>query len=900
MSDEKDQVGLLNTQHALCMCITNSQPLTQILPTLSALFKSKLSLRQCLFLHLNEKNEFEVAGNVNSKDSQAPIDVTEANQYNQDRTPLIRFGKSYYLFYIDKQQRLLIDTPNRLNEPTVHIINNVIEYLYQHKKVVSLISETQNKLDQRLQKTLTIAQAISGIAELITHENNLQNLLDGCSTIIGETLSTDRASIIDVDFNIQQTVGISEWHNPALQGLCSTLGIYPLNLLYSGCFHMRETKQWIESHENFIHPQLIDEYSTSLLHKKMGIKSLLCFPFNFTENGYHLIALHKTTHHHHWDSDDINFLTIVSQQLSFAFEALSKHSDQDIDFIDTRLAATAFDSQDAIIITDANAIILKANQAFCNITGYENDELVGQRTSILSSGRHNEEFYCDMWQHLLNKGFWRGEIWNKKKNGDSFPQWQSITSVKDDDENLTHYIASFQDISERKLADQRIERLAFYDNLTGLANRTLLLDRLRLELATARRQHAFGALLFLDLDRFKHINDSLGHPIGDRLLQKVAKRIESQIRSVDTAARLGGDEFVIALPNLSNTSLNEAAFTAQRIAEKIRITIDEPYSLEGHNYHFTPSIGIALFPEQNDEVDDVLKHADTAMYKAKAQGGNQIRFYMPEMQIAADERLTLEKDLRQAIINQEFELLYQPQMNSCGHIIGTEALIRWNHIERGQINPTAFIPLAEETGHISAIGQWVLKTAIHQLNQWQISELWLKDYTIAINVSPKEFHQANFVNDVKRLISETGVAPSRIKLEITESSVIADIEDTIIKMETLRALGVKFSIDDFGTGYSSLTYLKRLPISQIKIDQSFVKDIHTDPNDAAIVETIISMARHLDLDVIAEGVETQEQLDFLKAQGCKNYQGYFFSQPLNTSSFSELLQHYKNQTETPP
>ncbi len=897
MIDKKNQLTQLQIQHALFSCIKNTQPLPQILSVLLPLCISELELEACEFIHLNERNEFEVEKSQNPNKPSCLSILAEANQYTLDQSPVILLRKEYSLFYINKKYRLLVKKVTPLSEETKQIIRNVIEQLREYIDYSEIKNSRQLKQNKLIQKTLRIAQSISDTAELIGHEDSIQSIMHGCCTIIGETLFTDRVSIIHVDFKHQQTISIGEWLTPEIKGLSSTQGIYPLNLMYSGCCYMHEKRQWIESHDNFIHPQLIGDYSTSLLHKKMGIKSLLWYPFRFTNNGYFLIALHKISSHQHWDDADLNFLSMLSLQLDAALETRDKQKNQELKTLDTTLAATAFDSQDAILITDASAIILKVNKAFCDITGYNKEELIGQRTSILRSERHNEKFYFEMWQHLLNKGFWRGEIWNKLKNGDSSPQWQSITSVRDSDGNLTNYIASFQDISERKMAEQRIERLAFYDNLTGLANRTLLIDRLRLELATARRQDAYGALLFLDIDRFKHINDSLGHPIGDRLLQKVARRIESEIRSVDTAARLGGDEFVVALPNLSKIHINEAAYTAQRIAEKIRAAIEQPYSLEGHDYHFTPSIGIALFPEQDDDENDILKHADTAMYKAKSQGGNQIRFYMPEMQIAADERLTLEKDLRQAIANKEFELLYQPQMNNTGRIIGTEALIRWNHIERGQINPTAFIPLAEETGHISAIGRWVLRTAIHQLGQWQLSKLWQQDCTIAINVSPKEFHQTNFVPDVKRLISEAGVAPSRIKLEITESSVIADIEDTIVKMETLKKLGVKFSIDDFGTGYSSLSYLKRLPISQIKIDQSFVKDIHTDPNDAAIVETIISMARHLGLDVIAEGVETQEQLDFLKAQGCNKYQGYFFSRPLSTASFSELLQHDKSKFE---
>lgn len=549
-----------------------------------------------------------------------------------------------------------------------------------------------------------------------------------------------------------------------------------------------------------------------------------------------------------------------------------------------RVAATAFEAREAMMVTDADNIILRVNKAFCDSTGYTTEEVIGKTPKILDSGHHDDTFYRTIWEQTTTLGSWKGEIWNRRKNGDIFPEWMTITAVKNEQGRITHFVSTLTDISERKEIEARINNLAFFDPLTQLPNRRLLQDRLEHAIATSQRQETFGALLFIDLDDFKTLNDNRGHHYGDMLLTAVADRLRITVRSQDTVARLGGDEFLVVLEGLDK-GRDEAAAQAQLVTEKILSVLNQSYQLEGQDYFITPSIGICLFGNRPDVVNELMKQADQAMYHAKAAGRNTFRFFDPEMQALTAQRFALQHEIREALLQQQFQLYYQPQVNHNGTIIGVEALIRWAHPQRGMVSPMDFIPIAEESGLIIPMGKWIVETACKQLIAWKES-LLTSELSISINVSARQFQHPQFVEQLLEVITATGADPNKLKLELTESMLVANPQDIITKMDALKVHGIKFSLDDFGTGYSSLAYLKRLPINELKIDKSFVNDILSDPNDAAIARMIIRLAQSMELTVIAEGVETREQRDWLEQEGCFKYQGYYFARPMPATKFN--------------
>ena len=551
-----------------------------------------------------------------------------------------------------------------------------------------------------------------------------------------------------------------------------------------------------------------------------------------------------------------------------------------------RVAAIAFESQSGMMVTDPHGLILRVNQAFTRLTGYSAEEAVGQTPNLLSSGRHPPEFYKQMWDTITCKGYWQGQIWNRRKNGRIYAEWLTITAVTGGDGQISHYVSTFSDITQSSEADARIHRLVHYDALTELPNRRLLQDRLAQALATTTRHELFGAILFLDLDNFKTVNDTRGHDIGDQLLVEVTQRLLQGVRESDTVARLGGDEFVVLLEELGRDA-DEAAALAKQIGEKLGAAISQPILINGHEVHCTASIGVGLF-HLRETVEELLKHGDLAMYHAKTAGRNTLRFFDPEMQARLDERSALESELRKAVQQHQLRLYYQPQVDDAGRIIGAETLLRWLHPQHGLIAPGDFIPLAEETGLILPIGHWVLATACAQLKAWSTSA-HTRELMLAVNVSARQFKQADFVDQVKAVLEAGGANPARLKIELTESLVLDNVEDTIEKMCLLKTLGVSFSLDDFGTGHSSLAYLTRLPLDQLKIDRSFVLNLPDDINDGIIVKTIITMGRSLVLDVIAEGVETEGQREFLQLHGCHAFQGYLYAKPLPLEEFEELL-----------
>ena len=573
--------------------------------------------------------------------------------------------------------------------------------------------------------------------------------------------------------------------------------------------------------------------------------------------------------------------------LSYAVLALIRLREQSTHL---KLASSVFaTASEGITIADIEGTILDVNEAFTAVTGYSREEVIGKNPRILQSGRHDAQFYGKMWKSIKDTGQWQGEVWNRRKNGEIFPEWLTITAgtvQQGAHKKVTHYVATFSDITQRKSNEAEIYQLAFFDPLTDLPNRRLLMDRLRHILAARDTNAGHATLLFIDIDNFKTLNDIKGHDIGDLLLIEIAGRLRSCAREGDTVARLGGDEFVVMLEGLS-AEPDHAASQAKAAGEKILQALNHPYRLKDFEYHSSCSIGISLF-SHNISADELLKQADTAMYEAKAAGRNALRFFDPAMQSALEARATLEADLRQALVQNQFTLHFQIQVNADNNPIGAEALLRWNHPRHGLVFPESFISLAEETGLIQPIGQWVLQTACAQLKAWE-ADAGRSNLVLAVNVSARQFGAEDFVNRVEALLFKSGIIPSRLKLEITESMLLDNIERDISTMRQLKALGISFSMDDFGTGYSSLQYLKRLPLDQIKIDQSFVRELVTNSSDNAIVRTIVAMANSMDLDVIAEGVEIEEQRQMLLNAGCVHFQGYLFSRPVPIEQFELLL-----------
>ncbi|MDE2439410.1 MAG: EAL domain-containing protein [Betaproteobacteria bacterium] len=553
-----------------------------------------------------------------------------------------------------------------------------------------------------------------------------------------------------------------------------------------------------------------------------------------------------------------------------------------------RVAAIAFESQAAIMVTDAARRILQVNKAFSRLTGYEAEEAIGQTPSMLKSGHQDAAFYAEMWRQLSETGHWQGEIWNRRKNGDVFPEWLTISGVRNNRGQLTHFVSTFSDISNLKIAESEIHHLAFYDPLTALPNRRLLLNRLDKACASSNRSGHYGALLIIDLDHFKTLNDTLGHDVGDRLLVEVAKRLATYIREGDTAARLGGDEFVIMLENLG-LDHEGAGVQAEIVAEKVRTELTRPYTLAGDmEYYRSASIGISLFHGHDKSVDILLKQADIALYKAKDAGRNAIRFFDNAMQTALDERAALEAGLRRALSREEFVLYVQPQVDTERQLIGAEVLLRWQPPNHPMVMPGDFVALAEDTGLIVPIGLWVLDRACAELRRWA-DDPRTESLFMAVNVSARQFRQADFVSQVADALARHGIKPRRLKLELTESLLLDNVDDVIAKMQALREMGVRFSLDDFGTGYASLSYLKRFPFEQLKIDRSFIRDIMNDSDDAGIVRAIIAMGNTLRLNVVAEGVEDDDQHAYLARHGCCLFQGYLFGKPMSFADFREML-----------
>ncbi len=555
-----------------------------------------------------------------------------------------------------------------------------------------------------------------------------------------------------------------------------------------------------------------------------------------------------------------------------------------------QLASKVFESSlDAVFVSDAAHRIVAVNPSCERLTGYTQAELLEQPSRIFFSDLSEDAFIEQIMEQLVREGMWEGEVWNHRKNGNPYLCLASMVRILDKEGAPVHYVGFFKDLSETHAARKRIEELAYNDALTGLPNRLLLTERFNLALSYADRNGGSCAVLFIDLDHFKHINDSLGHLFGDRVLIEVSERLRQCLRHVDTAARLGGDEFVLLL---NQVDARGAEITARRILE----TLSRPFGMDDITFTVTCSIGIALYPGDGVTMDNLIKNADSAMYHVKERGRSDFRFYQRQMNIGLLSRMKLDHAMRQALENGTFRLHYQPQVDlASGEVFGAEALIRWHDEELGNISPAQFIPVAEETGVIVAIGNWVLAEAVRQCAQWQ-AQGW--NLTVAVNVSALQFQQINFVEGVAEILHACALPPQLLELELTESILLRDVDDALARLDALAGLGVKLSIDDFGTGYSSLSYLKRFPIHRLKIDRSFISELPANDSDTAIVKAIINMAQALRLRVIAEGVETEMQRHFLVAAGCDEFQGFLCNPALSPEEFGQFMENAEKQPQT--
>ncbi|MDO7711865.1 MAG: EAL domain-containing protein [Pseudomonadota bacterium] len=576
---------------------------------------------------------------------------------------------------------------------------------------------------------------------------------------------------------------------------------------------------------------------------------------------------------------------LIEQNIQIAISDISKLKQNEAE---QRLATSVFEnSPSGIMVLDKDLTIVSVNSAFEVITGYSKQESIGKKTSFLQSGRHNAQFYQEIWEKLAKDKAWEGEIWNRRKSGQIYPEWLSIAFVQNVGQKEARYVGIFSDITAKKQAEENIHHMAFFDTLTKLPNRSLLYDRLRQSLSQAERNLSFGALMMLDLDHFKIINDSLGHQVGDELLQVVAQRLQDVIREEDTLSRLGGDEFVVLLTDLKKNK-NEAIQQATIVAEKILEELDKTFDINGHELQISASIGIVIYPNDASEISDIIKLADDAMYKAKSHGRNNFQFFTVDMQNEASRRVAMQSDLREGLKRKEFVLFYQPQISMAnGCIQSAEALLRWHHPTKGLLTAAEFFPMIETSGTILPLLDVTIEEACHQMHLWKTGNIQNEIQFVAVNISARQLFPNDFVAKVEVSIKNANIEPNQLQLEITEKVVDGNIKQTI---ETLKAMGVRIAMSHFGTDYSSLTSLKLIAVDTVKIDQSLVHEMESKKSDASIVKAIISFAHDLNLSVIAEGVETEQQLEFLKENSCDAYQGHYYSKAVPAEKLLQLLE----------
>jgi diguanylate cyclase (GGDEF)-like protein/PAS domain S-box-containing protein len=717
----------------------------------------------------------------------------------------------------------------------------------------SVLSETEKE------QILTLQQAI---LELVAHGHDHKEIIDNLCRLEEQLLPNSVASVMLLDekqhcLNVFAAPSIPEEGVRQLNGLRPGPGA-------GSCGNVIYHKEPV-----FVTDTLTDDRWVDIRPLAIHFNLMACWSMPIYTEGRKIIGTFALSSFEHRAPSQFHrkLLEIGASIIGIVLER-----NKQAEFL--RLSAKVFESSgECIVITDARQRILSVNSTFTKITGYSSEEVQGQQPGMLNSSLHDPEFFQNMSHTLQENGYWQGEIWDQRKNGNIYPLWLGLTAIRDNNNQISNYIGIFSDISERKEAEARIRYLAQHDVLTGLPNRTMFTADLVSAIASAKKLQQHLALLFIDLDHFKNINDSLGHHYGDLLLKATAERLKSRLKASDSICRQGGDEFILILQDIITP--DEVA----HIAERLISVLSTPIQLNEHEVTVSASIGIALYPEDGDNEETLVKNADAAMYHAKQSGRDQYRFFVKSLNDSVHERLTIENGLRKALERNEFELYYQPQINLVsGKMTGVEALIRWHHPEFGMVPPSRFIPVAEDSGMIIPIGDWVLKEACRQAAAWH--QNGLEEIMMAVNLSAVQFRRGDMVKSIYAALETSGLDPAYLELELTESILIQDTEKVLATVQQLKALGVKLAIDDFGTGYSSLSYLKRFNVDKLKIDQSFIRNMVNDPSDAAIVHAIIQMASSLKLRTIAEGVEDQSMLAPLRLHHCDEAQGYYFARPM--------------------
>ena len=743
--------------------------------------------------------------------------------------------------------------------------------------VFGLADLTQQKAaENALIRREKLLQAVTEAGTLLLTRQGENNPIPATLALIGNAIGASRGSVIEILDPLEAGTTDSlastrhEWCAPGVDSL--------IDHVTSQDFPWEKTlPRWAEAlRSGTPFSTTIDQAEGSERDwlTQRGVTSIIALPITIDGALWGFIGFSDTSHKRHWDESEYQVLQTVAADIGHLLR-------QERALSELRLSARVFDeSGEAIAVTDTRGNFVSVNRAFTEVTGYKADEVLGKNPRILQSGRHNQAFYASMWKHMAEAGSWQGEVWNRRKSGEIYPEWLNISAVRNPAGEITHYVAIFSDITERKAAQARIEYLAHHDPLTGLPNRSLLRERLEQEIGRARRNENKIGILFLDLDRFKTVNDSLGHAAGDRLLREVASRLRANVRDSDIVCRQGGDEFSIALPDLRNAT--DAAHTARQIIQ----SLNEPVDLHDQVVHTSSSIGIALFPDDGTTTSALLKAADMAMYHAKENERGTFCFFSSELNTRAVERLELDNRLRDAVLRHEFEVYYQPQWSlATGRLNGVEALVRWR-CDGEWISPARFIPLAEENGQIIPLGAWIMREACRAAAGWRAQG---HEITVAVNVSPIQLRRDDLVNRVQATLQASGLPAHALELEITESLMMGDDTHVLEMLAALKQLGLKLAIDDFGTGYSNLAYLKRFNVDRLKIDQSFVRDMDAKPDSAVIVNTVIGMGRQLGLNTLAEGVETEAERLALKKAGCDNVQGYLLARPMPAAEIELLL-----------